>query len=231
VYTSWLFQPLAEDFDGKRFQFVGPSIEFRADAPPFPFHRLDGRPLVLVSMGTVYGNHPQFFRMCIEALANTRCQAVLSIGGNFAGRDLGPVPENSIVRTFVPQLEILRRCAAFVTHGGMNSIQEALYFGVPLVIAPQAADQFWISARAEELGAAVVLDPPRTDAGAIRDSVERILSGGDYAAAAARIGVSLRAAGGHVRAADEVQSFIRRTAPKTAFPHSERARVARGSVC
>jgi MGT family glycosyltransferase len=208
VYTSQLFQPLAEAFDGHRFRFVGPCFEFRPEAPPFPFERLDGRPLVLVSLGTVYGNHPRFFRTCLEELADTPWQVILSTGGNFRAENLGPAPENFIVRSFVPQVEILRRCAAFVTHGGMNSVQEALYYGVPLVMAPQVSDQFWISARASELGAALVLDPARMEAGAIRGSVAEILSGTGYSAAAARIGASLRAAGGHMRAADEIQDFV-----------------------
>jgi MGT family glycosyltransferase len=213
VYTSRLFQPLAEGFAEDRFQFVGPCFEFRPEAPPFPFEKLDAppgaRPLVLISLGTVYGNHPQFFRQCLDELADAPWQVVLSTGGNLPAESLGPVPENFIVRSLVPQIEILRRASAFVTHGGMNSVQEALYFDVPLVMAPQAADQFWISARVAELGAGLVLDP-RMEAGAIRGSLARILSGASYAAAAARIGSSLREAGGHVKAADEIQRFIRR---------------------
>ncbi len=223
VYTSRFFQPLAEAFDDDRFQFVGPCFEFRPEVPPFPFEwidarldaRIDARPLVLVSLGTVYGNHPQFFRRCLEDLADTPWQVVLSTGGNLPTESLtaslGPIPENFIVRSLVPQIEILRRAAAFVTHGGMNSVQEALYHDVPLVIAPQAADQFWISARTAELGAGLVLDT-RLEAGAIRNSLAKILSCASYAAAAARIGASLRAAGGHTKAAGEIQSFIGRHA-------------------
>jgi MGT family glycosyltransferase len=209
AYTSRLFQPLDEAFDGHRFKFVGPCFEFRPEAPPFPFERLDGRPLVPVSLGTVYGNRPQFLRMCLKELADAPWQVVLSTGGCLPTESLGAMPDKLIVRSLVPQIEILRRCAAFVTHGGMNSVQEALYFGVPLVMAPQAADQFWISARACELGAGLTLDPLRMEAGAIRASVAKILAGPGYAAAAARIGASLRAAGGHMRAADEIQSFVR----------------------
>jgi MGT family glycosyltransferase len=208
VYTSRLFQPMAEAFDG-RFQFVGPCFEFRPQAPPFPFERLDGRPLVLVSLGTVYANHPEFFRTCLEELADGPWQVVVSTGNHRLAGDFEPAPGNCIVRSFVPQIEILRRCAAFVTHGGMNGVQEALWHGVPLVVAPRAADQFWISARARELGAALALNPLRMESGAIRESVVKVLSGAHYAAAAARIGASLRTAGGHVRAACEIESFIR----------------------
>lgn len=93
----------------------------------------------------------------------------------------------------------------------MNSVQEALYHGVPMVMVPQAADQFWIAARTAELGAGVVLEPEMRP-GAIRASVEQLLTSAGYAAAAARIGASLRAAGGPAKAAAEIQRFLRRTA-------------------
>ncbi len=207
VYTSRLFQPSPEAFDKRRVQFVGLCAESRPEAHAFPFDRLDDRPLILVSLGTVYGNRPQFFRSCLEELANTPWQVVLSTGGNSLDAHLGPVPENFIVRSFVPQIEILRRCSAFITHAGMNSVQESLYYGVPLVMAPQAADQFWISARVAELGAGLMIDSP-LKAGAIRCSVAKVLAEVRYAAAAARIGASLQAAGGYVRAADEIQNFM-----------------------
>lgn len=218
VYTSRFFQPSGETFDERCFKFVGPCLEFRVEDPPFPYERLDGRPLVLISLGTVYGNHPEFFRKCLEELADTPWQIVVSTGGNCSIAHLGQLPDNFIVRSFVPQLELLRRCTAFVTHAGMNSVQEALYYGVPLVMAPRAADQFWISARAAELGAGLVLALPAMAAGAIRGSVVKILLSKRYADAAARVGASLRAEGGHMRAVDEIERFIRCTARSSTWP-------------
>jgi UDP:flavonoid glycosyltransferase YjiC (YdhE family) len=90
----------------------------------------------------------------------------------------------------------------------MNSVQEALFYGVPMVLAPQAADQFWISARTAELGAGLVMDASRFDAGAIRASLAAVLTGAGYVAAAARIAQSLHNAGGPARAADEIQSWM-----------------------
>ena len=202
VYTSRLFQPLADRFDGRRFQFVGPCCAFRPDAPPFPFERLDDRPLVLVSLGTVYARHPDFLRKCMGELAQGPWQVVLATGGDSSLGD--GAPANFIVRPWVPQVDLLRRAAAFVTHGGMNSVQEALYHGVPLVLAPQAADQFWIATRAAELGAGVILDTARLQPAGIRSAVASVISGATYAAAAARIAQSLHAAGGHTGAADAI---------------------------
>ena len=90
----------------------------------------------------------------------------------------------------------------------MNSVQEALYYGVPLVLAPQAADQFWISARTAELGAGLVMDISRFETGAIRANLTAVLTGAGYAAAAAHIAQSLDQAGGPARAADEIQRWM-----------------------
>jgi MGT family glycosyltransferase len=205
VYTSRMFQPLAAGFDPRRFRFVGPCLDFRPNPPAFPFERLDGRPLVFVSTGTVYGARPGFFRQLMQELADAPWQVVVSAGQD--PQQLAPFPDNFLVRPFVPQLEILKRAGAFLSHGGMNSVQEALYFGVPLVLHPQAADQFWISSRVAELGAGVVC-PQNPEPGAIRAALERVLTEPVYSAAARRTGDSLRAAGGAPRAASEIQDYI-----------------------
>jgi MGT family glycosyltransferase len=66
---------------------------------------------------------------------------------------LGDIPANCLVQQFVPQLEILQRASLFITHGGMNSVNEAHSYNVPLVIVPQTADQHLIAKRVEKLGA------------------------------------------------------------------------------
>jgi len=204
VYTSRLFQPMAEAFDARRFQFVGPCFDSRAAAPDPD----DGRPLVLVSLGTVYGN-PDFLRRRSEELAGAPWKVVILDGTSAQ----------------VSQIELLQRCAVFVTHGGMNSVQEALYYGVPLVLAPQAADQFWISARVAELGAGVLLR-----AESVREVIEKILSDAAYANAAERIGASLRAAGGYVRAADAIQDFITKSPSRQRLTSDNNAPVVRPGV-
>ena len=184
VYTSRAFQPMAEGFDEQRFQFVGPCF----DAPANTSAQADARPIVLISLGTVYSD-PDFFRRSAEELLDTPWHIVILNGSR---------PQAS-------QLSLLQGCSAFVTHGGMNSVQEALYYGVPMVLTPQASDHFWISARVMELGAGVLLR-------SVREDIERILSDAKYAAAARCMGESLRAAGGPTRAADAIQNFMTNSA-------------------
>lgn len=66
--------------------------------------------------------------------------------------DLGEIPDDVIVREWVPQLAILEHATAFVTHAGMGGCSERLWHGVPMVAVPQAADQFVNGPRLAELG-------------------------------------------------------------------------------
>jgi MGT family glycosyltransferase len=93
-------------------------------------------------LGTAFTNRPEFFRACIEAFGGEDWQVVMAVGTQVERSALGRIPGNVIVQEFVSQLDILPRTSLFLTHGGMNSINEALFFDVPLVVVPHMADQF-----------------------------------------------------------------------------------------
>lgn len=131
-----------------------------------------------------------------------------AVSGGETRREARTVPRNAIVRAHVPQLEILRRAALFISHGGMNSVSEALYYGVPLLLAPQSADQPWVARRARRLGAGRVLRRRDMRPEALRRRVEAMLADPSYARASHWIGQTLREAGGSVRAADTIQGLL-----------------------
>jgi MGT family glycosyltransferase len=119
---------------------------------------LDGpEPLVLVSLGTLHSGTDEFFRACFDVLADLPARVLIAIGSHTDPAHLGPPPANTLVRASVPQLEVLRRTAVFVTHGGMNSALEGLANGVPLVIVPQQFEQLIIGQAIADRGAGVVL--------------------------------------------------------------------------
>jgi MGT family glycosyltransferase len=111
----------------------------------------------------------------------------------------------------VPQLAVLRRASLFVTHGGMNSANEALYFGVPLIVYPQVHDQLIVARRVDELRAGKALHGPVTSDG-LRRAADEILADSRYRERATAIGATLRRAGGAPRAADELERFASVTA-------------------
>lgn len=92
-------------------------------------------------MGTVHNHNADFYRTVIKALANEPVGVIMSIGYNIDAQELGEIPGSFLVEKFVPQLEVLKRTDVFITHGGMNSLNEALYFGVPVVVVPQQIEQ------------------------------------------------------------------------------------------
>lgn len=207
VFTSRYFQLAAEAFD-ENYRFVGPQIAANPAAVEFPFEALRPGPLVYIAMGTIFNDLPDFYRVCFEALAAEPVQVVMSTGTRLGADALPPAPANFIVREFVPQLDILRRCSLFITHGGGNSAQEGLLYGVPLLVFPQAADHFAIANRVAELGAGRVLRQADVVPERLRELVVELLSAAGAQQAAETIGASLRSAGGYVRAADEIQTFV-----------------------
>jgi MGT family glycosyltransferase len=206
VYTSRHFQPCAETFDN-RFEFVGPSMAARAGATDFPWDQIRQR-VVYVSLGTLFNADARFYRDCFQAFEGQDLQVVLSRGANLPRESLGTAPDNFIVQAQVPQLEVLQRTSAFVTHGGMNSVCESLYYGVPLLVVPQMSEQAIIGRRVEQLGAGLYLAKESVTAERLRESVQRLLREDAFRRQAGRVRESFLKAGGVSRAADAIRRFV-----------------------
>ena len=200
------FQPDADALD-ERYVFVGPSISPRSDASGFPLDLLAGNPTLYISLGTVFNANPEFFDACFGAFANSDWQVVLSVGTRIDPSTIVRIPDNFLVRLHVPQLEVLEHTDVFITHGGMNSVMEAIYYGVPMVVVPQQPEQAMTAARVAELGLGVALEPGQVTAGALRDAVTTISSDAGYRSRIAHMQQAARDAGGYLRAADVIQQF------------------------
>ena len=198
VYTSRTFQPFGDTYDA-RFAFVGPVLR---EEPPLDAELEALEAPIYVSLGTLFNDRRTVFAAAAEALAGLGHPIVISTGGRLDPAALGPLPADAIVRAWVPQLAILRRASLAVIHGGMNSANEALYFDVPLVLAPQAADQAWVAHRVAQLGAGVVAR--NASAATLRAAAERVMRDVSFRQSAMRIGETLRQAGGAARAADAI---------------------------
>lgn len=207
-YSSRYFQPDGDSFP-ETLKFVGPQIDLRSDGgSDFLFDWLDGRPMVYVSLGTVINQNITFFREAVTAFGGSPYQVVMSIGKKNDPALLGEIPDNILVRSFVPQLDVLKKASAFVTHAGMNSVQEGLYFDVPLMLVPQQVEQRLVAGRVKTLGAGLMSKSPTVPAAELRSAVDRLISEPSFKQNAAKIGLSLREAGGTPRAADEILSLL-----------------------
>ncbi len=151
VYTTKEFQPDGETFD-ETYKFTGPSISSRFTQTSFDLAAIKGENPVYISLGTVFNRAIDFYKLCLEAFRNTGHKIIMAIGNKTVISDLGEIPENFIVKNYVPQTDILQYTKLFITHGGMNSAHEGLYFGVPLIVIPQSADQPIIAGQVAALG-------------------------------------------------------------------------------
>uniref|UniRef100_A0A7S2I605 Erythromycin biosynthesis protein CIII-like C-terminal domain-containing protein n=1 Tax=Zooxanthella nutricula TaxID=1333877 RepID=A0A7S2I605_9DINO len=151
------------------------------------------------------------WRICFDALGGDNAfLVVLSLGPKEDVLEgLPPVPDNFVVRSIVPQLEMLRLSDAMVTHGGANSMHEALGFGVPLAVVPIFGDQPANADTVARSGAGVSFrDPMRTlSAASLRRAVAGLAApgaGNSKRLAAQAVQQQLAAAGGVPAAADIV---------------------------
>ena len=208
VYGSRHFQPCASTFDD-RFLFVGPSSPPHAESGAFPWDQVTHPVVVYVSLGTLFNKDAAFYRNCYEAFRDENYQVILATGVSVDPGEWGSAPPNFIVQAQVPQLEVLGRAAAFVSHGGMNSVNESLCHGVPLVSIPQMGEQMIIGRRVEELGAGLYIDKAEVTVDKLREAVRLLLADRSYREQAARARQSFQSAGGVVRAADAIRGFTR----------------------
>ena len=197
VYTSKLFQPCSDTFSD-RYRFIGPSI--RPVTEPI---LKTAEKTVYISMGTVNQNR-EFYRNCIHVLGQTDWQVILSMGTNTEQFDR--LPGNIQVYESVDQMAVLSIADAFITHCGMNSASEGLYFQVPLVLFPQTPEQGAVARRVEELGAGVRLNSISEED--VLQALKKVLFEPGYRAAATRISESFHACGG----AAEARAFLEEVA-------------------
>jgi len=144
----------------------------------------------------------------MQVLGNGPHRVLMSVGQNTDIADLGPIPANFTVRNNMPQLEILKQADLFISHGGMNSINESLYLGVPLVMVPQQVEQAFSAFRIAQFGAGQVIIPRQLTAQRLHRAVEEILGESAYKTRAASFGATLNQ-GGHRRAAREILAQVR----------------------
>ena len=209
--------PREFDFPRERlrptFHYCGPWFDKESSRVAFPFERLDGRPLIYGSLGTLQRKDSRYFQIMAEACAGLDAQLVLSLGGQAAGTEGGAAAPalagNPIVVNYAPQLDLLARASVTITHSGMNTTQQSLYFGVPLIAIPLTHDQPAIAARLERTGAGIVIPPGKLDVKGLRGAIRSVLpSDSNYRGSAQRMRGAIAGAGGVERAAEIAEAAI-----------------------
>lgn len=137
VYIPEKFQNRRESFESD-YVFVTPKQEVINSNSNIPFDKIKS-PIIYISLGSIISNRG-FCKECIRAFGGKEFSVILNTG-KINPDTLGEIPPNIYAYSYVPQVEVLKHADVFLTHCGMNSVNEAIYAGVPMVAMPFVNDQ------------------------------------------------------------------------------------------
>ena len=211
---AWLTQiPSAFDFPSAHWpvqlHHTGPFVDslVRPEVD-FPWERLTDDPLIYASLGTIQNGSSELFRMIVRGAHKPGRQLILSLGNNLQPEELGPVPDGVIVVRYAPQLELLKRAALCITHGGPNTVLEALANGVPLVAIPITNDQPGTAARIAYTHIGLFLRLEEANAERLASLVDQVMTDESYKAAARRMAQAITEADGLSRAVEIIDRAL-----------------------
>lgn len=201
-------QPNADRVDPDRVTFVGPCFDTRADADVWTRPAGTAK-ILLISLGSAYTHRPAFYRQCLAAFGDLPgWHVVLQIGKHTDVAELGTIPANVDVHSWIPQRAVLAQADAFVTHAGMGGCGEGLLAGVPMIAVPQGAEQFMNADRLVELGIARRLDTPDATPDALRTALHDLMTDPERAERSRQLQATARAEGGTRHAADLIEAML-----------------------
>ncbi|MFZ4714233.1 MAG: nucleotide disphospho-sugar-binding domain-containing protein [Bacteriovoracaceae bacterium] len=182
LFTAEKFHPaISKEQNGQKqnFYFVGSQTNGRGANLEIPWEKLkaNGRKILYMSLGTLTEENTyaeKLFHSFLETFGeDKRFSLILSTGKE---KILSSIPSNAWVQKFVPQVEVLIQTDIFITHGGMNSLNEALSHGVPVLVIPHAKDQWKNAAQVTELSLGEVVSPDKVTPSLLREKVLRLQS-------------------------------------------------------
>lgn len=201
-------QPHADRVDESVYTFVGACQGDRAAEGEWTRPERADK-VVLVSLGSTFTDQPDFYRECVRAFGEMPgWHLVLQIGRHVDPAALGTVPDNVEVRSWVPQLAVLRQADLFVTHAGAGGSQEGLATATPMIAVPQAVDQFGNADMLQGLGVARQLATPEATAATLREAALTLVDDPEVARRLKAIQAEMADEGGTRRAADLIEAEL-----------------------
>ncbi|MEU9987293.1 macrolide-inactivating glycosyltransferase [Streptomyces sp. NPDC048045] len=201
-------QPHADRVDERVHTFVGACQGDRAEQGDWQ-RPAGAEKVVLVSLGSAFTKQPGFYRECLRAFQDLPgWHLVLQIGRHVDPAELGEVPGNAEVHSWVPQLAVLRQADLFVTHAGAGGSQEGLATATPMIAVPQAADQFGNADVLQSLGVARNLPTEEATADRLREAALTLTGDPEVARRLKEIRAGMAEEGGTRRAADLIEAEL-----------------------
>lgn len=207
VCTTREFQPYQNTFD-TRYCFVGTVIdEGGSKVENIDFHEFKN-PIVYFSMGTIL-KKKGFVKKCIRAFKGRKVDVIISLGQSFDLSKMRVEADNIHFFQYVDQLEVLEHAGAFITHGGMNSINEAIYCEVPMVVIPMCTDAYANAGRVQKLHIGIRMNKHFVTTGRLRRTTMKVLLDGQMKKSLHRLNKKSEQAGGVLKAVEIIQEYVK----------------------
>jgi UDP:flavonoid glycosyltransferase YjiC (YdhE family) len=186
-----------------------PAVPMRVT--PLPTVRFAGAhpATAYVTFGTLWNRDLDTFRAVLAALSAHPVDVVVTLGADGDPAALGAQPEHVHIHRFIAQAELLPRCDAVIAHGGAGTMLGALAHGLPLLVLPQGADQYYNAERVAAAGAGLSLAPELATSAAIAHAVDTLLGDARLRAGAQRVAAEIAAMPGPDTAVAHLQALAR----------------------
>ncbi len=141
---------------------------------------LPDRPMVHMTLGTVFNHNPAVFRAVLDALSGEDVNVLASVGPNQDPAVIGSVPDNAHVERWLPHRSLIPKCSAVICHGGAGTMLKSLRAGVPLLLLPQGADMFRTARACAAYGIARYLRPDDVSPGSVQAEFRKLMDDPAY---------------------------------------------------
>jgi MGT family glycosyltransferase len=224
--------PKEFDFQGipwpPQFHYAGPFYD-REGRPsiPFPWEKLNGKPLIYASLGTLVNGLDHVYKIILGAVEKlSEVQLVMSIGGNIDADGLEPTRVDTIIVRRAPQIDLLERATLCITHAGLNTTLESLTQGVPMVAIPIAYDQPGIAARIAHHGVGEFVELENLSVDTLLELIRKVLTNRSYAERADYFKEIIAKTRGLDIAADVIERALQKAPTEIETPPTEAERAA-----
>jgi len=188
----------------KHFYYIGRVERLPTDHLRFPYEKLNGKPLIYCSFGTL-----NTALRSVHACVGKACEG-MDVQLIFTGLAEEPtnLRDSPVVVPYAPQTELMRRSILTICHGGNNTVLDSLFCGVPVIALPIANDQFGVSARLRASGAGEMIPARKVTPERLRRLIEVVLTNRNFRKQAVRLQDSIGEAGGVRYAVDRIENLL-----------------------
>lgn len=212
VYTSKEFQPYSNLLDNS-YHFAGNNIQYRQSLEKKQDYNLPNKQnVVLISFGSIISGNKDLVNLyskMMKYFSKYNATFILNIG-KLQKTMFDFIPSNFILKNGFNQLEVLNLSDLFITHGGMNSVSEAIQLNTPMIVLPQAMDQFLVAEQIEKTSIGRIIKSDKIDFGELESLVSEILTSPNYNQNIEYIASTYRNTGEEKVAVDKIFEFVRK---------------------